>query len=880
MEEDRSKRNGSSSSKRSLTSSLDPESLPLAKRKLATSTSHKAAQIPKQATESRPRPRAKDSMPPTASVKVEETENTYVNRFSGTVPLSTSEVDENSILFVALKPGEEETSLMTPGQARTAAQAITFSVSDLSKLISLSKRLSTENDGYEVRRDNIDDSPNSGQSESDEFAGKSVGTFTGHSPSGSLHEAVDQSFTSDTITDCHEPLKLLSSVCTHLSSEYPGAQQTTEPEPSVLPDSEDETENNRSTKEPKKVCPYDTVKFENNSPLCHEELLLYSLIKTVAPNRPLEKVTSNKSHLQAVCNIVNTVCNKNYSTWGIKNYLYHVSSNKMKSGKMNGKIRWYFFKNAIADFLSEHKDVLEKILQTSDSVAGISLYADMITEKLASVCTVHNDRITVSGSIKLGALEEAFTIESAENIFQNYIIQDLDASWKFFYDKNLKVLSVYKFGQCPGYAQLEIQITENGSWTLLLECKQVNMLPGLLDIDKISKFKDIITLCQRIEMFSLCQGVDYEKYECALKELDDQCLYKTKDGKAAAFIHVINSKFQRKVVRSHFCDVLIPKPNPSGAFFAAASRIAPCNNCAKVQHYLRTLLSKTNALAKKSSDGNTEQSKYRSFDTMKKDEMLTVLRNQAKRLKLLQTQVNRFKVQKMKWIEFMMKGDSNSLPKASKIKQKIMNQKDSREDSLASKAENEMKSQTPEQLTLQILARNLSDQLRSCTVVNADAKEASTSELRTNHSEQNSFGELSKNLNSIFRSRPQKLVLKGDRMRKVPAPNSRNSHEGSSSSNSQQEDNRLGPVVQESNQLLHPTCDTSSDAARNVSTDDEPVNSFNTVDMNQFSKICRELDEELSVSEDDLVSLDIDEDCLTSESNLKCSETFDSDLFL
>ena len=189
-------------------------------------------------------------------------------------------------------------------------------------------------------------------------------------------------------------------------------------------------------------------------------------------------------------------------------------------------------------------------------------------------------------------LSETLEISKVGSIFDSPRIKPvLVLEWSFqeCLVVNVKTIHFFCFGNCPGYAEKEVELNNNGKW-----CVYIDGIKREVDFEwtecpqDIKTFGYIPNLLNCLAKLSVCQGCDYQKYETALPPESEygQPVFMTKDGTPATFVERLLSKGKQKVIRSTKCLIFLLQHEE----VLEVSNC--CDLCKSVGHHLRTLKSR------------------------------------------------------------------------------------------------------------------------------------------------------------------------------------------------------------------------------------------------------------------------------------------------
>lgn len=353
------------------------------------------------------------------------------------------------------------------------------------------------------------------------------------------------------------------------------------------------------------------IYFVCDSPLCPEELLMYSLMTI-----QFKTCTFTKHHSMSlykpIAQVISKVCGVQFDANSIRRFFPRIANNELKStiGKQYGKVRWRYFKPHVEEFIRVSGKYLECLLKSPDTMHENVVVAT--SEQLKRVCCI--DTIE----------SERLSLENFVNQFNNVIRKHLShaSSWIPWFNFETTEIHLFSFGPSPGYAEKEIRLPRTFEWKLYLnaierdtsKCELFENVPKNLGTVKL-----LVQLLEIIDNHTTCDGsADPENFHLLIKDLGDN-IYKTKDGKNAVSIE--NNK-----IRSTNCHLFTPKG------------ITQCQACKKCHHYLRTLLSRRKA------ENTTLHPEKGRLDYKSKPELLSIARKSSMTLKVLKTKNKRLEL--------------------------------------------------------------------------------------------------------------------------------------------------------------------------------------------------------------------------------------------
>ena len=360
------------------------------------------------------------------------------------------------------------------------------------------------------------------------------------------------------------------------------------------------------------------LQFVNDAQLSEEELLLYSMMTLVFPTSTFTKNYATNKYDQII-SIISQIIGVKYSNQSIRNYFHRVRTNTVKGvGKTKGTCRWIHYQANVESFLEWNKHLLEPALQGVDldetTINSVVQQLKYHCTSLVEMCPLNTEHSNI---------DKEFDINYVNQEFEMDIMPKLTSKWSKHFNPNKKTLHIYQFGQCPGYAEREIELTAAGTWSIHFEGRKRNIDLDWADVPSTIKTnRDLVHLLDTVGNMKACQGCNFNTYKSLFpsNDTDWQPIFKTKDGTPAAFVDILMSKDKEKVIRSSKClifllqDHVIITPNI-------------CEACKSADHYLRTMLSRVNNKNTISDSGRVR------YDYMSKEELLNVARNSVKEMK-------------------------------------------------------------------------------------------------------------------------------------------------------------------------------------------------------------------------------------------------------
>ena len=106
--------------------------------------------------------------------------------------------------------------------------------------------------------------------------------------------------------------------------------------------------------------------FTSGSPLCPEELLIYSLMKMQFKNSTFTRHHTMVKY-EKIAEVVSKICGVQFEPHAIRRFFPRISNNKLNSsvGKENGRVRWRYFGRQVEEFICVSGKDLKEMLDSS-----------------------------------------------------------------------------------------------------------------------------------------------------------------------------------------------------------------------------------------------------------------------------------------------------------------------------------------------------------------------------------------------------------------------------------------------------------------------------------------------------------------------------------
>lgn len=337
-----------------------------------------------------------------------------------------------------------------------------------------------------------------------------------------------------------------------------------------------------------------------------EELLMYALVNlSVPPGTNLARCSLEK--LAGVSFGVYKVYGIYFNCKHIQNFFYRSTNNLCKGlGKFNGYLRWKYFSNYIERIVSKHQQALHSLFVDSDDN---SQCFDDLKNDLESQCLSSLSENESSQSL---AYKISKTNSSLERKFPKWkVVPDVNKSevHLFFMANNSPVVFLH-----------EVVIIADGSYYIVYKEKRKS-LDVNLDLPQTIHRKDQLYLFMTsLEKLNICSAILAEKYINLLPEENTTPVFKTNCGDPGAFVETTPTCGNKKYIRSAKCSLL--------------SKDTCCKECMRVDHYMRTLKSRSQNSVK-------HQSKHTRFDYMSKERLVENSKEMARKIHQMQVKLQR-----------------------------------------------------------------------------------------------------------------------------------------------------------------------------------------------------------------------------------------------
>ena len=282
---------------------------------------------------------------------------------------------------------------------------------------------------------------------------------------------------------------------------------------------------------------YPYIYYKNDTPLAEDELLLYALTISSFHNDTFTKMHSTEKYdkiVQAIDNIIGV----HYSSNSVSNYFHRVRNNQVKGiGKTKGILRWTYFNNDMWNVMHSQGEVLQllfkgNLLKENEKVSLLQQLQSTCDESMSQKSKKDDNQEAET------ILSETLEISKVGSIFDSPVLV-LEWSFQECLVGNVKTIHFFCFGNCPGYAEKEVELNNNGKW-----CVNIDGIKREVDFEwtecpqDIKTLGDIPNLLNCLAKLSVCQECDYQKYETAVPPESEygQPVFMTKDGTPAAFV--------------------------------------------------------------------------------------------------------------------------------------------------------------------------------------------------------------------------------------------------------------------------------------------------------------------------------------------------------
>ena len=113
---------------------------------------------------------------------------------------------------------------------------------------------------------------------------------------------------------------------------------------------------------------------------------------------------------------------------------------------------------------------------------------------------------------------QKFDICIASQQFELEIMPQLTSKWSKYFNNAKNTLHFYQFRNCPGYAEREIEVTADRTWSIHFEGKHRDINLDWLDIPATLKScADLVELLNAVSGLKSCQGCNFDKYRSLIQ---------------------------------------------------------------------------------------------------------------------------------------------------------------------------------------------------------------------------------------------------------------------------------------------------------------------------------------------------------------------------
>lgn len=354
--------------------------------------------------------------------------------------------------------------------------------------------------------------------------------------------------------------------------------------------------------------------FISGTPLCPEELLIYSLMKLQFKTYTFNRHHSISQYVK-IADVVSTICGAQFEPASMRRFFPRIANNELKSniGKENGKVRWSYFGKQIDELICVSRKDLEQMLNSSKTTPEDVIVRT--SDQLRRICST----VVINHELQPIAHTPNFSNQFF-NLVKPLLATPTTSCWVPWFDSAKEICHIYRFDESPGYAEVEIRVLSTGEWVFYSskierDKSKVELLHSIPA--KLNNISDLAELIKKIDVCKFCVGCGNPK---EYKDLNNNkpYIYKKKDGTDGV-------RLEENTVFSADCKVLVPTNSTS-----------PCEACQTSRHYLRTLVSR----------GKTEetaaQNKVKArYDYKSRGELLEIARESEKTIKRLKTQNRR-----------------------------------------------------------------------------------------------------------------------------------------------------------------------------------------------------------------------------------------------
>ena len=369
------------------------------------------------------------------------------------------------------------------------------------------------------------------------------------------------------------------------------------------------------------------LNFKSGKNLVEEELLLYTLLHQRFISTPFKAWSEEK--YDNINSAIRKVYGFAYKNVSVRNYFYKASNNVIKGlGKERGRLRWKFYHNIIKSVLEKHDSTLANLLTSDNEITPAKLFElkQTLSEECVRAKSFYDN--TVLG----------ITVQDEENLNLRHIestgFLKQFPLWQYAYDSEKSVGHLYMSKESKVYPGVEIILNNDNSCNLIIEGQQRECNLQWAEIpQQVMNFGHLKFLLRSVESMRTCSGFSFAPYADVVTLQEKDIVYRSRTVEPGAYKETLISAFHKDIIRSAKCSLLLPGDD-------VIDTPELCDSCKHSENYLRVVRSKSKKRTN-DCDEPDPKSKFARLDQLSYEELLSVARNSAKKLKVLNQRIKR-----------------------------------------------------------------------------------------------------------------------------------------------------------------------------------------------------------------------------------------------
>ena len=369
------------------------------------------------------------------------------------------------------------------------------------------------------------------------------------------------------------------------------------------------------------------LNFKSGKNLVEEELLLYTLLHKRFISTPFKAWSGEK--YDNINSAIRKVYGFAYKNVSVRNYFYKASNNLIKGlGKERGRLLWKFYHNIIRSVLEKHDSTLANLLTSDNEITPAKLFElkQTLSEECVRAKSFYDN--TVLG----------ITVQYEENLNLRHIestgFLKQFSLWQYAYESEKSAGHLYMLKESKAYPGVEIILNNDNSCNLIIEGQQRECNLQCSEIpQQVMNFGHLKFLLRSIESMRTCSGFSFAPHADVVTLREKDIVYRSITGEPGAYKETLISAFHKDIIRSAKCSLLLPGDD-------VIDTPELCDSCNHSENYLRVVRSKSKKRTN-DCDEPDPKSKFARLDQLSYEELLSVARNSAKKLKVLNQRIKR-----------------------------------------------------------------------------------------------------------------------------------------------------------------------------------------------------------------------------------------------